>query len=240
MTQPLPLADELAAVFARMTGLLPTPQTVRTALELVTSLAAEVLPETAGAGVSLLDAEGRRTTAAATDTVVERADALQYELGEGPCLTAWEQHSTVRVDDITADTRWPTWQAAVSGTGLRSALSAPLVAGGAGLGAIKVYSTSVAVFTPRDEHVMRMFAAQAATLVRDVRAAERARQVSGELRSTVRQRDVVQLAKGVLMNRERVSEDDALLLLIALARGQRTTMYAAAEGVIRSTPRRRH
>lgn len=240
MSRPLPLADELAAVFSRMTGLLPSPQTVRGALELVTALVAEALPDTAGAGITLADAGGRRITAASTDPVVDRADSLQYELDEGPCLTSWDQRSTVRVDDIAVDTRWPRWAAAAAGTGLRSALSSPLVAGGAGLGAIKVYSTRTAAFGAKDEHLMRMFAAQAANLVRDVDAAERSRQVSGELRAAVRQRDVIHLAKGVLMNRERVTEDDALLLLIALARGQRTTMHAAAEGVVRSTPRTRH
>lgn len=240
MSAPLPLADELAAVFSRVSGLLPSLQTVRTALELVTSLAAEVLPGTTGAGVSILDEHGQRVTAAATDPVVDEADRLQYALAQGPCLYAWEQRTTVRVDDVTAESRWPEWATAVAGTGVRSVVSAPLVAGGRALGALKVYATAPATFGAREEQVMRMFAAQAATLVNDVHTAERARHVSTELRTAMRQRDTIHLAKGVLMSRERVGEDDALVMLIALARNQRTTMHQAAEAVVRSAPRRQH
>nr|KEP24727.1 hypothetical protein DA06_07045 [Georgenia sp. SUBG003] len=239
MTGQLPLANELAAVFARMSGLLPTVHTLRTAMELVTSLAAEVLPGTAGAGISLMDARGRRATAAATDVVVERADALQYDLGEGPCLTAWEQHSTVRMDDVALEDRWPRWTAAVAGTGLTSCVSTALVAGDTGLGAIKVYSAEPENFGPGSEYVMQMFAAQAATLVGEARGAERAREVSDDLRAMVRQRDVVSLAKGILMDRERVGEEDAFVMLIASAQDRRVSVHEAAEAIVRSTPRRR-
>jgi GAF domain-containing protein len=240
MTEELPLADELATMSARVSGLLPSVRTVRSALELVTSLAAEVLPGTAGAGITLMDERGVRATTAATDAVVERADALQYELGEGPCLTAWEQHGTVRVDDVRKDRRWPRWSTAVADTGLKSCLSSVLVAGDVGLGAIKVYSGKVGNFGPRSGYLIHMFAAQAATLVTEVRAAERAREVSEDLRAVIRQRDVVSLAKGVLMHRERVGEEDAFVMLVALARQQRVSVHAAAEGLARATPRRRH
>jgi GAF domain-containing protein len=240
MLEQLPLADELAAMSARVSGLLPSVRSVRSALELVTSLVAEVLPGTTGAGITLMDARGVRATAAATDAVVERADALQYELGEGPCLTAWEQHSTVRVDDVRKDRRWPRWATAVGSTGLRSCLSSALVAGDVGLGAIKVYSDKVATFGPRSEYLIHMFAAQAATLVMEVRAAERAREVSEDLREVIRQRDAVSLAKGVLMHREQVSEGEAFIMLVALARQQRVSVHQAAERLAQATPRRRH
>ena len=45
---------------------------------------------------------GRRTrqrSMAASDPLVERADALQYQFDSGPCLTAWRDQVTVRVDD---------------------------------------------------------------------------------------------------------------------------------------------
>lgn len=239
MSRQLPLADELATVFARLSGLVPSAHTLRTALELVTALAAEVLPGTAGAGITLMDARGARVTAAATDAVVERADALQYELGEGPCLAAWAQQRTVRVDDVSTDDRWPRWTTAVLGTGLRSSLSAPLVAGDHTLGAIKVYSSEADNFWADAERVLQMFAAQAATLVRDVDAAERAREVSDDLRALVRRRDTVSIAKGILMDRERVDEEDAFVMLIALSRRQGTDVHDAAAALVRSARRRR-
>src|SRR3954454_20880036 len=122
-----------------MSGLLLSHETVTTALGLVTSLALETVPGSVGAGITLVDESGRRSSAA-TDDRVERADALQYEHDEGPCLAATAIRQVVRVDDVAEDRRWPRWAAAVQPLGLRAALSAPLVAGDRGLGAMKVYS----------------------------------------------------------------------------------------------------
>src|SRR3954465_12587456 len=84
----LPLADELSVVFARMSGLLLSEETVGTAVGLVTALATDAIPGAVGAGVTLVDELGRKTTSGASDPVVEKADAAQYELDEGPCLVA--------------------------------------------------------------------------------------------------------------------------------------------------------
>jgi hypothetical protein len=89
MVQGLPLAEELSAVFARMSGLLLSEETVGTAVGLITALATDAIPGTAGAGVTLVDERGAKTTSGASDPVVEKADSAQYELDEGPCLTAW-------------------------------------------------------------------------------------------------------------------------------------------------------
>lgn len=239
MTEKLPLADELAAVFARMSGLVLSDQTVETALGLVTNLAVEVLPGTAGAGVSLIDSAGTRVTAAATSPLVEGADALQYQIGEGPCLAAWALGSTVRVDDLSIDERWPRWTAAVRETGLRSCLSAPLVAGNITVGALKVYSSSVGAYEEQSEHVLRMFAAQAAILVVNVQSVQAARELSEDLKGAMRGRDIISIAKGILMSREQVTEEDAFAMLVALARRDGRGLRKAADDLVRSAPRRR-
>src|SRR3954469_22596951 len=78
-TPDIPLADELAGVFARMSGLLLSEDTVATSLDLLGALAHETVPGSCGAGVSLIEA-GRRTSAGSTDERVQQADSLQYEL----------------------------------------------------------------------------------------------------------------------------------------------------------------
>lgn len=84
MNPELPLTDEPAAVFARMAGLLLSAETVDSVLRLVTKLAKETFPGTAGAGLSMVDPHGARVTTAPTDEVVEQADRIQYETGTGP------------------------------------------------------------------------------------------------------------------------------------------------------------
>ncbi len=238
MDTELPPAEELAAVFARMSGLLLSTETVTSALELITTLVAETVGEAAGAGVTLLDEHGRRTTTAATDSLVTHVDGLQYDLDEGPCLTAWALRAAVRVDDLTRDDRWPRWAPVAAATGMRAVLSAPLVAGDTALGALKVYSRLPGTYGERDEHLLTMFAAHAAVLLTHVRSHEDARRVSTRLAASLRTRDLVNIAKGVLMVREGVDEQAAFLLLSKAAADEGRPLRAVAESVACSTTRR--
>jgi len=238
MSHDLPLADELAAVSARMSGLLLSRETVRAALNLVTSLARESIPGTAGAGVTLLDEHGDKVTAAATDPVVQHLDSLQYELGEGPCLSAWAQRSTFRVDDIAAEQRWPRWSSAARPSGLSSALSTPLVAGSAALGAIKVYGRERAAFGDRHEYLLAMFAAQAAILVANAQSFQNAQRLSEELVDALRARDAISMAKGIVMAREGVDEATAFAVLVSTSQEQDKKLRDVATALVRSTARR--
>ena len=234
----LPHADELAGVFARMSGLLLSSQTVATALEVLTALATETVRESDGAGVTLLDEHGDRTTAAATAAVVEHLDGLQYELDEGPCITAWAGRTAVRVADLTRDDRWPRWARAAAATGMRAVLSAPLVAGDAALGALKVYSHRPDVYDDRDEHLLTMFAAHSAVLLAHVRSDEDAKRMSDALRASLRARDVVNIAKGVLMARDGMDEQAAFLLLSTRAEQEGRPLHELAESLLGTMSRR--
>jgi GAF domain-containing protein len=235
----LPLADELSAVFARMSGLMLSEATVSSALALICSLALDTIAGAVGAGVTLVDQGGRRRTSGATDRRVEQADALQYALDEGPCLAAAAARQVVRLDDVEHDPRWPRWSRAAARLGLRAALSAPMVAGHEGLGALKVYADVPGRFDAHSEQLLRTFSAQAAILVANVQSYERAQRVSDELREAVHSRDVVFMAKGVLMGRENVDEDTAFARLVARAEQAQTTLSDAARGVVDSAVRRR-
>ncbi|MDQ2583776.1 GAF and ANTAR domain-containing protein [Saccharothrix yanglingensis] len=232
-------ADELAGVFARVSGLLLTTETVNTALKLLTSLARQVVPGAAGSGITLLDERGERVTAAATDAVVERADALQYRLGRGPCLTSWQDHVVVRVDDLTRDERWPDWSRPAAGLGLRAVLCAPLVAGARSLGALKVYAREPDVHGSREQQVLTLFASQAAVLLANARTARDAERISDRLRDSLREREVISVAKGIVMARDGVDERAAFLALTDAARQQGSTLRQAAERLAQSTVRRR-
>jgi GAF domain-containing protein len=234
----IPLSHELAGIFARMSGLLLSEDTVETALGVLSALAHETVPASSGAGVSIVD-ERQRRSSGSTDARVQEADGLQYEFDEGPCLAAVGTRELVRIDDLTEDGRWPRWAAAAIGLGLRSVMSAPLVAGDTSLGAIKVYAERRAAFDAHSEHVLTLFSAQAAILVANVQHRERARRLSMGMREAFRGRDLVCMAKGVLMGRHAVDEDTAFGMLLARGQQEGTTVAEAAQGVVDSAVRRR-
>ena len=242
MPQEVPLSastDELARVYARMSGLLLSQETVNSALSVVTSLAVETVPGTAGSGVTLLDGKGRKTTSAASDPLVERADALQYELDDGPCLSAWRERMAFRIDDLQTETRWPAWTLAALPLGLRSVLSVPMVAGGETLGAMKLYSLEPFAYDNRAENLLTLFAEQAAVLVANVQSLENAKRLSDQLTDALRSRDVIGMAKGVLIGRDGVDEARAFAMLASVSQRENRKLRDVAEGIVQSAMRRR-
>jgi GAF domain-containing protein len=232
----LPLADELSAVFARASGLLLSEQAVSSALRVITSLVAATVPGVLGAGISVID-EDQRRTAAASDPAVEGADELQYRLGEGPCLAAAAERVLVRVDTIPDETRWPRWCPVAAAAGLRSAMSAPLVAGDRCLGALKVYSDRSRCFDDRAEHLLTLFASQGAILLASGRRTDAARHLSVELTGSLRSRDVINIATGIVMANDRVGEDVAVATLIDVAEREGRTLLGSARALVRATGR---
>ncbi|WP_409328854.1 GAF domain-containing protein [Trujillonella humicola] len=110
---------------ALVRGLGREPDLPHVAQRVVDTVAAQL-----GAHVSSSVSVVRRRdveTPAASDQRAVRADQLQYELGQGPCLDAISTQRTCAVEDLTADDRYPEWsRRAASETGIRSALSVNL------------------------------------------------------------------------------------------------------------------
>ena len=231
----MPLADELAQLAARMSPMLLSAGSVTAAVEVLTSLALQTIPGATGAGVSLLDDQGRRTSTAATSDLVREADDWQYRLDQGPCLTAWAQRRAVRVDDIDYDPRWPRWSQSVQPLDLLSSLSAPMVSAGEALGAVKVYSGQRAAFDDHAEQLLGGIADTAALLLSNVVSLENAHKLSDDLRQAVRDRDTVQLAKGILMHRDGLTEEAAFQSLVGQARTADRVLRDVAAAIITET-----
>jgi GAF domain-containing protein len=233
----LPLADELAQLAARMSPLLLSADTVSAAVETLTSLTQESVGGATGAGVSLMDARGTRTSTGATSAVVVTADDAQYRLDEGPCLTAWAERRVVRIDDLGTDERWPRWAESVRSLPVRSVVSAPLVTGGLALGAVKVYSEAAGAFDERTERLLTGFAEMAAVLLANVVSLDNERRLSAGLQKALQDRDTLQLAKGVVMQRDGVSEQTAFRSLVTDARAGRRSLQELAASIVETTTR---
>jgi GAF domain-containing protein len=239
MVQKLPL-DELSTVIARIQGLLLTEEQVDRAVQLLAQAIKDAVPGTMGAGVSLLDGRGRRTSSGSTDRVVTQADALQYELGSGPCLTAWAAEETVLVDDIRVDARWPDWSRAMAAMPVRSVVSAPMIAGRECIGALKVYAGLPGSYTADTARLLALFAAPAATLLAHIQASDVPHRISESLAASLHNRDLVNRACGILMERHGHAEELALRELMRRARKHNTTLRQVSAELIAGMPAARN
>lgn len=124
MIRKFPL-DEISAVIGRIMGLPLIEEKVDHAVRLLSGAVKESIPGSIGAWVTILDSQARPVSSGFTDATVERADALQRRLGQGPCLSAWATQKDVPIHDVTTDARRPEWSSAVQDMSIRSVVSAP-------------------------------------------------------------------------------------------------------------------
>ncbi|UYY82439.1 MULTISPECIES: GAF and ANTAR domain-containing protein [unclassified Arthrobacter] len=235
MARKLPL-DELSTVIARIQGLLLTEEKVDRAVRLLARAIKDSVSGATGAGVSILDSRGRRTSSASTDEVVTRGDALQYDLGQGPCLTAWAMEETVTVRDVVTDPRWPDWTDVVRDMPIRSVVSTPLIAEQECIGALKIYSDRADAFGDEAARVLELFAAPAATLLANIQASEAPHRISEALAESLHSRDLVNRACGILMQRHSLTVDMALAELMRRARRQNSTLGQISADIVAGIP----
>lgn len=225
---------DLTEIMTHLAGLLFSEETLQSALDLTARLSRETLPETAGAGVTLIRG-GKKYTAAYTDELVERADALQYKLDEGPCIAAWRDNTIVRIDEMTAERRWPRWTPEAASLGLGSCLSAPLRVRAEATGAIKVYSKQTGTYETAHERILQMLADQAAVVLANVEGYVEAQQVSEQLKEALRTRDTIGQAKGILMAKEDIDDEAAFAMLRQASQTQNIKLRDIAQAIVETT-----
>lgn len=197
---------ELAEAFADIARALLADKTLDETLHRVSRLAVDIVHGCDHAGISLV--EGRRiTSTAASDDVSVSVDRIQYETDQGPCLDAIRDQEVFRVDDLSHEDRWPEFaRQASEQTGVRSMLSFRLFADGETMGALNLYSNEQAAFDDDAVRVGTILAAHAAVAMVSVRTNE-------QKDEAIRSRDVIGRAKGILMARQAISDEEAFQLL---------------------------
>jgi GAF domain-containing protein len=232
MDDSLPLVEELAALTGRMAGGVLTEENAAKAVQSLAYVLKDAVPGSTGAGASLINARGRRESAGATDPVVLRADKLQYELGQGPCLSAWAQQRAILIEDTRQEVRWPEWTASVAGLPLRSVLSAPLTTEGRRIGALKVYSADPGVFGEHSVFLIERLAAAAAVMLGNARDRKATQRLSSQLVEALANRDTVSTAEGVLVERMNITSREALAVMLAASRKQNKPLHVVAREII--------
>ena len=175
-------------------------------LDAITTLAVATVPNAEDCSISYVFARKRVEPRAATSELPGKVDALQGEIGQGPCLEAvWEQE-VVRVDDVRADERWPQFAAKASDLGVGSMMCFKLFVEGDQLGALNLYSRTPGAFDDECEEIARMLAAHASVALAGA-------QHESNLRKGMDNRDLIGQAKGILMERHKLTADQAFGVL---------------------------
>ncbi len=109
--------QKLSRVLSEFARTLITDFPVQGILDHLVERIVEVMPVTS-AGVTLISAGMAPLHVAASDDSALRFERLQTEIGEGPCISAYESGIAVSVADLSSDHRYPRFAPAAVSAGL--------------------------------------------------------------------------------------------------------------------------
>jgi hypothetical protein len=203
----------LAADFAAIARTLGSASTVDATLGRIVHAAIGSIGACEHAGIFLLeDAEIR--TAAASDSLVEQLDTLQQETGEGPCVDAVRSGVPYNFsDDLLMDAAYPLFGPQAANLGIRSVLALRLLTDHR-LGALNLYAELPRAFGVLDRAKAVILASHASTALDAARTRARYSDTSDRnLRDALASRGIIGQAQGILMERERITAEQAFSVL---------------------------
>jgi hypothetical protein len=138
-------------------------------------------------------------------------DQMQIDTDQGPCLDASTTGSTYYADDLIDDERWPTFAPLAVDAGIRSVLAYSLST--TRPSALNLYSRLPAAFGATDRAQGQLFATLAHLALDSAEERASDEQRTGNLIEALRTRELVGQAQGILMERERITADQAFDVL---------------------------
>ena len=218
--------DDLAEQFADLARGLEEQKDVQATLDALVAAAAGTIPGAQHVSLSSVRRRREVVTRASTNDLPRETDRAQYETAQGPCLDTLFEEQTVRIPDLAAETRWPEFTARARELGAGSMLSVQLYVNGSDgdLGALNLLNEEPHAFDAESEHVALLFAAHAAVAMVGAEQQE-------HLRSALGTRDVIGQAKGILMERFKITPDQAFGLLSAASQQTNRKLSDVAEAL---------
>ncbi|NMO93579.1 ANTAR domain-containing protein [Actinomycetospora sp. TBRC 11914] len=186
-------------------------------LERVVQQAQALVPAADMVSVTLRERDGSFRTPVETDPLATRADLIQYETGEGPCIeaTAAASPGFVVSRDLGRDPAYPRFGPRVVQLGMSALCATGMFPGGETprSGALNYYFRDPEDLAGVDPDVMLLLAAHGAVALRAARAVEAEQLRSSQLSEALQSRDVIGQAKGILMERRGIGAEEAFDVL---------------------------
>jgi hypothetical protein len=212
-----PLIREFALLSRQLTG--PDNEDTRVVgmLGRVAHAAVDMVDGAEVVSVTLRLGDGTFTTPAHTDSLATRVDEAQYEVGEGPCVTATATpgfgvaHHPDLQDASAVGDRWPRWAPKAVELGVRCVLSTGIYPADdpPRQATVNYYSSVPYALDHADRDTAMLLASFAGVVLHHSAARTAAELEVANLRKAIAARDVIGQAKGILMERRGYSADQA-------------------------------
>jgi len=204
-------AAELSGTISKTVEALFSEGSIADTLHQLVALAVATVEGCDYAGIFVAE-RGEVSTPYSTDPLVVELDAIQRTSGEGPCLAAMAQDGVFYAEDLGDDPRWPIFGPSAVAAGVRSLLAVPLPVNG-DPGALNLYARYPQAFGVIDRGRASLLAAMAGMAFQSARTHEDEERRAANLQAALITREMIGQAQGILMERERITPDQAFDIL---------------------------
>ena len=204
-------------------------------VELLTRLAdrcVEVLGVDA-AGLMLAAPDGDLRVMASSSEAMRLLELFELQSKEGPCLDCYLGGKPVVNQDLgTVDGRWPRFGPEALAAGFRSVHALPMRLRGTVIGALNLFHAEAGEMRGADVDAAQALADVATIAILQHRATLEAQVVNQQLQHALNSRIVIEQAKGMVAESERLNMEQAFSALRTHSRNHNLRLVDVAEAVI--------
>ena len=219
------LSEDLAEVLSEFARTMLTDFAIQNILDHLVKRIVDIMPITA-AGVTLISPGLEPRFIAASHESAMGYEELQTELGEGPCLAAYNSGEAISVPDLRFEDRFPGFSPQALSLGLTAVFAFPLRHGDLALGALDLYRETAGPLSADHMRVAQTLADVAAAYLINAQARSDLRNASEQSRAAALHDPLTGLPNRVLMierlehtlQRERRSDETSAVFFIDLDR----------------------
>ena len=155
-------------------------------------------------------------------------NSLQYDLDEGPCLDAMRHHTSVVVDDMRTETRWPRFAPPAAKAGCISQMGIEIFRESGRVGGLNLYSTQPSAFDNYTRQAATLLAIHTSVVMGKVIAVD-------NLHHALRTRQMIGQAVGIVMYRYAVDEQAAFAYLNRISQHSNIKLHDVAARIVADT-----
>jgi GAF domain-containing protein len=165
----------------------------------------------------------------------------QEVFAAGPCMQAFTSGRPAVMHDATLERRWGEIALVFVEVQIRSGLSVPVELGGGPIGTLDMYVADPRGWDPSEVSALQAYAGVVSTLLAAAAKAQLKGALADQLQTALDSRALIERAKGALMERERLDDQEAFTHLRRAARssGRKLTEVAGEVAAGRPLPRGR-
>jgi GAF domain-containing protein len=194
------------------------------------------LLDVSAAGIMLADNEGRLRHAACSSEEMRLVELFELQIEEGPCFDAYAGPCAVRCESRDeAEHRWPRFAPHAFDSGFLAVSAVPLRLRTDVLGALNLFSSEPRSLSDNELRVAQAMADIATIGILQERVIRDGRTLSSQLQVALDSRIVIEQAKGIIAERNKITVDDAFARLRAFARDHNWLLSEAAGQVVGGT-----